>query len=80
MINVREIRVWTPATPIAHAPGYVMGMINLRGLVLPIVDFRYRLGFEMTEPSERHAVLVAQIGEQTMGLLVEGISEYPKRQ
>jgi purine-binding chemotaxis protein CheW len=75
VINVREIRVWTPATPIAHAPGYVVGMINLRGIVLPIIDFGYRLGFEMTEPTNRHAILVAQVGEQTVGLLVEGVSE-----
>ncbi len=75
VINVREIRVWTPATPIAHAPGYVVGMINLRGIVLPIIDFGYRLGFEMTEPTNRHAILVAQIGKQTVGLLVEGVSE-----
>ena len=75
VINVREIRVWTPATPIAHAPGYVVGMINLRGLVLPIIDFGYRLGFEMTEPTNRHAILVAQIRDETVGLLVEGVSE-----
>ncbi|MGP0009944.1 MAG: chemotaxis protein CheW, partial [Methylocella sp.] len=32
---VREIRGWTPATPVAHAPGFVSGVINLRGTVLP---------------------------------------------
>jgi purine-binding chemotaxis protein CheW len=72
---VREIRVWTPATPVAHAPAYMCGVINLRGTVLPIIDFAARLGFPPTEPSTRHAILVVQIGKQTIGLLVEGVSE-----
>jgi len=75
VINVREIRVWTPATPIAHAPPYIVGMINLRGAVLPIVDFAARLGFARTEPTHRHAILVAEIRGQSIGLLVEGVSE-----
>ena len=72
---VREIRVWTPATPVAHAPSFVCGVINLRGTVLPIIDFAARLGFSPTQPTTRHAILVIQIGEQTVGLLVEGVSE-----
>jgi purine-binding chemotaxis protein CheW len=72
---VREIRVWTPATPVAHAPSFMCGVINLRGTVLPIIDFAARLGFPATEPSTRHAILVVQIGDQTIGLLVEGVSE-----
>jgi purine-binding chemotaxis protein CheW len=75
VMSVREIRVWTPATPIAHAPSYVVGMINLRGVVLPIVDFAARMGFPPTEPTSRHAILVAEIGKQDVGLLVEGVSE-----
>ena len=75
VMSVREIRVWTPATPIAHAPSYVAGVINLRGTVLPIIDFAARLGFPPAEPTTRHAILVAQIGNQTVGLLVEGVSE-----
>jgi purine-binding chemotaxis protein CheW len=72
---VREIRVWTPATPVAHAPSFMCGVINLRGTVLPIIDFAARLGFAPTEPTTRHAILVVQIHDQTIGLLVEGVSE-----
>ena len=75
VMSVREIRVWTPATPIAYAPSYVVGMINLRGVVLPIVDFAARLGFPPTEPNSRHAILVAEAGGADIGLLVEGVSE-----
>lgn len=72
---VKEIRVWTPATPVAQAPSFMCGVINLRGIVLPIIDFAARLGFAPTEPTSRHAILVVQINDQTIGLLVEGVSE-----
>lgn len=75
VMSVREIRVWTPATPVAHAPDFVCGVINLRGTVLPIIDSAARLGFAPTQPTSRHAILVVQIGDQTIGLLVEGVSE-----
>jgi purine-binding chemotaxis protein CheW len=75
VMMVREIRVWTPATPVAHAPSFMCGVINLRGTVLPIVDFAARLGFPPTQPTTRHAILVIQVGDQTLGLLVEGVSE-----
>lgn len=72
---VREIRGWTPATPLPQSPTFVRGVINLRGTVLPIVDLAARLGFAAAEPSARHAIVVAQIGHQVVGLLVEGVSD-----
>lgn len=72
---VREIRGWTMETGMPHAPGYVRGMINLRGVVLPIIDLGQRLGFAATEPSQRHAILVVETGRQTLGLLVEAVSD-----
>ena len=75
VMSVREIRVWTPATPVAHAPSFVCGVINLRGNVLPIIDFAARLGFPPAKPTTRHAILVVQIRDQTIGLLVEGVTE-----
>lgn len=75
VMSVREIRVWSPATPLAHAPDYVAGVINLRGAVLPIIDFAARLGLPRSTPSTRHAILVTQVRDQMIGLLVEGVSE-----
>jgi purine-binding chemotaxis protein CheW len=72
---VREIRGWTPATPLPQSPTFVRGVINLRGTVLPIVDLAARLGFAAAEPSARHAIVVAQVGHQVVGLLVEGVSD-----
>ncbi len=75
IMNVREIRSWTPATPMPHAPDYVRGVINLRGAVLPVVDLSSRLGFAAAEPTARHAIIVIQVRDQTVGLLVESVSD-----
>jgi purine-binding chemotaxis protein CheW len=75
IMAVREIRGWTSATPIPHSPNYVRGVINLRGAVLPIVDLAARLGFAITEPTARSVIIVAHIGERTVGLLVDAVSD-----
>lgn len=75
IMSVREIRGWTPATRLPHAPGYVRGVINLRGAVLPIIDLAGRLGFGMTEPSERNVIIVVQMDGQLFGLLVDAVSD-----
>ncbi len=73
--SVREIRGWTPATALPHTPGYVRGVINLRGAVLPIIDLAARLGFGSAEPTARHVIVVAEIGTQLVGLLVDAVSD-----
>lgn len=75
IMAVREIRGWTAATTLPRAPGYVRGVINLRGAVLPIVDLAGRLGFPSAEPTARHVIIVAQIGAQQVGLLVDAVSD-----
>ena len=75
IMSVREIRGWTPATPMPHAPGYVLGVINLRGAVLPIIDLSLRLGMKAAEPTMRHVIIVAQVGARTVGLLVDAVSD-----
>jgi purine-binding chemotaxis protein CheW len=73
-MSVREIRGWTPATALPHAPSFVLGVVNLRGVVLPIVDLAVRLGFPPSEPTARHAIIVAEFENQAAGLLVDGVS------
>lgn len=75
IMSVREIRGWTPATALPHSPGYVRGVINLRGAVLPIVDLAARFGLGATEPTARHVIIVTQIGRQIAGLLVDAVSD-----
>ncbi|GGF95947.1 MULTISPECIES: chemotaxis protein CheW [Rhizobiaceae] len=75
IMSVREIRGWTQATPMPHAPAYVRGVINLRGAVLPIIDMSARLGMKETEPTPRHVIIVAQVKSKVVGLLVEAVSD-----
>ncbi|MCD7108489.1 chemotaxis protein CheW [Rhizobium sp. DKSPLA3] len=75
IMSVREIRGWTPATSMPHTPGYMLGVINLRGAVLPIIDLAARLGMNPAEPTVRHVIIVAQSGRRIVGLLVEAVSD-----
>jgi purine-binding chemotaxis protein CheW len=75
VMAVREIRGWTPVTPLPHAPQFVMGVINLRGAVLPIVDLSLRLGMKSTQPTERHVIIVVQVKSKVIGLLVDAVSD-----
>lgn len=73
--QIREIRRWSPVTTLPHTPDHVLGVINLRGSVIPIIDLAAKLGFETIAPSERHVIIIAAIGDQIMGFLVESVSE-----
>jgi len=75
IMSVREIRGWTQATPMPHSPSYVLGVINLRGAVLPIIDLSARLGMAPAVPTPRHVIIVAQFGEKIVGMLVEAVSD-----
>ena len=75
IMQVREIRGWTPATPLPRTPSFMKGVINLRGAVLPIVDLGARLGLTTSEPSARHVIMVVNVGGRTIGLLVEAVSD-----
>ena len=75
IMSVRDIRGWTKTTPLPHSSEYVKGVINLRGAVLPVVDLAARLGFQATEPSARHVIIITQVGSQTIGLLVDAVSD-----
>jgi purine-binding chemotaxis protein CheW len=75
VLVVRELRGWSPATPLPRAPAYMLGVINLRGTVLPIVDMSARLGLAPCRPTPRHVIIVASVGGRTVGLLVDGVSE-----
>lgn len=75
IMMVREIRGWSNATPLPHAPSYVRGVINLRGTVLPIVDFSARLGMESAAATARNVVIVVQLEHQMIGVLVDAVSD-----
>lgn len=75
IMAVREIRGWSKATPLPHAPRYVRGVINLRGSVLPIIDLASRLGLPSSEDCARNVIIVVCVADQTLGLLVNAVSD-----
>ena len=72
---VREIRGWTNSTPLPNAPDYVLGVINLRGAVLPVLNLAARLGLPASEARSSSVVIVVGLVGRTVGLLVDAVSD-----
>ncbi|TWF50300.1 chemotaxis protein CheW [Neorhizobium alkalisoli] len=73
--TIREIRGWAPSTPIPHAPADVIGVMNLRGSVIPIIDLAFKLGMKSTVANERSAIVVAEVHNMVIGMLVDRVSD-----
>ncbi len=75
IMAIREIRAWSPATPLPNVPPHVRGVVNLRGVVLPVLDLRMRLGWGLTDPTTRHVIIVVKIGQQLQGMIVDAVND-----
>ncbi|SOD90243.1 chemotaxis protein CheW [Caenispirillum bisanense] len=75
IMMVREIKVWTEATPLPNTPSFVRGVINLRGLIVPVFDLRDRFGQGRTETTRTHVVVVVSVEGRTLGILVDAVSD-----
>ncbi len=75
IMAIREIRAWSPATPLPNVPTHIRGVVNLRGVVLPVLDLRCRLGWGMTDPTARHVIIVVRVGEQMQGIIVDAVND-----
>ncbi|PWE28659.1 chemotaxis protein CheW [Pararhodobacter marinus] len=73
--SIREIRRWSQVTALPFSEDSVLGVMNLRGAVIPIIDLAGRLGLGTTEIGSRNIVVVVAIGSRIMGLLVDSVSE-----
>lgn len=79
ILKVQEIRSWESATKIPNTPDYVLGVINLRGTIVPIIDVRQRFSMEKTEIDSTTVVVVVKVSHEntarTIGMLVDAVSE-----
>ena len=75
IMAVREIRGWTSATLLPHAPSTSRGVVNLRGAMLPVVDLGILLGLSATAPTKQNVIIVVEASCQLVGLLVAGVSD-----
>ncbi len=73
IMAVREIKGWTEITPLPRQPEYVRGVLNLRGVIVPIVDLRCRFGQGLTEATPLHIVIIVQIASKPVGLLADRV-------
>jgi purine-binding chemotaxis protein CheW len=69
IMAVREIKGWSDITHLPKQPDYVRGVLNLRGVIVPIVDLRCRFGQGLTEATPLHIVIIVQIGGRQVGLI-----------
>jgi purine-binding chemotaxis protein CheW len=73
IMAVREIKGWTQITHLPRQPDYMRGVLNLRGVMVPIIDLRCRFGQGMTEATPLHIVIVVQIGTRHIGILADRV-------
>lgn len=79
ILQVNEIREWTPITTLPEAPSFIKGVINLRGNIVPIIDLRQRFGLETVEYGPTTVVIVLNIdcqdGAIVIGIVVDAVSD-----
>lgn len=73
--SVREIIRAQQITPMPHAPEFIEGVINLRGQIIAVMSLAKRLGFSIPKQSEKARIVVAEVGENLLGLIVDEVPE-----
>jgi purine-binding chemotaxis protein CheW len=75
ILAVREIRGWTPVTRIPQSPPYVLGVLNLRGAIVPVLDLRLRFGLQREAYDATTVTVIITVAERLFGVVVDGVSD-----
>jgi len=80
ILNVQEIRSWESVTAIPNTPEYVLGVLNLRGLVVPIIDLRKRFAMSRAEFGPTTIIVIVKVSDKsssskTVGMVVDEVSD-----
>jgi purine-binding chemotaxis protein CheW len=79
ILRVQEIRGWAPVTRIPQSPPHVLGVLNLRGSIVPIIDLRMRFNLERAEYTPLTVIIVLSVespsGRRDIGMVVDGVSD-----
>lgn len=75
VLKVQEIKGWEKVTPIPNSPPYIRGVLNLRGLIVPVLDLRLRFGLPEIPYTSITAIVVVNIGNRLTGLVVDSVSD-----
>ncbi len=75
ILAVREIRGWTPVTRIPQAPHYVLGVLNLRGAIVPVLDLRLRFGLTREDYDATTVTVIVTVAGRLFGIVVDAVSD-----
>jgi purine-binding chemotaxis protein CheW len=75
VMQVQEVLRLTEIAPVPGAPSYVLGIINLRGNVVTVIDTRSRFGLSSTESTDNSRIIIAEVSGQVIGMLVDSVAE-----
>ena len=75
IMAVREIKGWTDTTALPNQPEFILGVLNLRGTIVPIFDLRCRFGMGLTNATTTHVVIIVSVLDRILGLLVDAVSD-----
>ena len=75
IMQVREIRGWTPATPLPRTPSYMKGVINLRGAIVPIIDLRIKFNLPVVTYDQFTVVIILNVMKRIIGVVVDSVSD-----
>lgn len=75
ILRVQEIRGYEPVTRIANAPDFIKGVVNLRGIIVPVVDMRIKFNLGSPTYDQFTVVIILNIGGRVMGMVVDSVSD-----
>ena len=75
ILKVQEIRGYDAVTTIANSPAFIKGVINLRGIIVPIIDMRIKFNLENVTYNELTVVIILNVAHRVMGMVVDGVSD-----
>ncbi len=75
ILKVQEIRGYDSITQIANAPEFIKGVVNLRGIIVPIIDMRIKFQLGNAEYDQFTVVIILNVAGRVMGIVVDGVSD-----
>ncbi len=75
ILKVQEIIGLSPVTRVPNLPDFIKGVINLRGIVVPVIDLRIRFGLAGAEYTDRTCIIILKVDDKVFGIIVDTVSE-----
>lgn len=75
ILRVQEIRSYEPPTRMANTPAFLKGVVNLRGVIVPVIDMRIKFSLDTVAYDTFTVVIVMNIGQQVIGMVVDGVCD-----